>query len=457
MQSMKRNQGVLRAWLLAAALAALPLTTHAMSIRPEQIFRRDDTCGGDASLAKCPQSGLPDNFCCDAKGSECVVLAGATTVICCPGGKANCAAIVPVACDVNLQDAETHPGAQVKTTLLSGTLPKCGSNCCPYGYRCVDGDKCVMEDDQSKKPQGAGPSKTPVSSVPLPTSKPAASSTAPVSPEATASAAPSSSQPEEPATGNGASAAIIGGAVAGGLMVVLMIVAAVIVCRRRSKRQEKQANERAPSALSMRSARNRDTKSFFRCVGDIGKPSTGPPFHISAPIGNVQRSDFNGKGTPSIGSTASVSQASFYRPSQEAAVRQDYWNSDGLGVPAQSQHWARHASAVPAPIRPIRGMNHSGRSSARSSVGSISHVSASTQHPLRQPSPESIQVRLDAQQYAAATYGQHPGYDRDDGIAGRHRLAPPIPSSHLAPPSGYDDRRDTTWTDIRDYASGPRD
>lgn len=452
MQSITRNRGVLRAWLLAAALAALPLTTHAMSIRPEQIFRRDDTCGGDTSLAKCTQSGLPDNFCCDAKGSECVVLAGATTVICCPGGVANCAVIAPIVCDLKLQDAKTHPGAQVKTTVLTGTLSKCGANCCPYGYHCED-NNCVMDEDQSKKPDGASPSKTPVSSsVPKPTSKPAASSTASASPGATVSAAPSSGEPEEAAPGNGASAAIIGGAVAGGLMAILMVVAGVIVCRRRAKRQEKQATERAPSALSMRSARHRDTKSFFGC---IGKPSTGPPFHISAPIGNVQRSDFNGKGTPSIGSTASVSRASFYRPSQEAAARHDYWNADGhLGVPDEDQarHWARHASAVPAPIRPIRGMNHSGRSSARSSVGSnAGHLSASGQQqpPPRQPSPESIQVRLDAQQYAAATYGHHD----------RHRLAPPPPpsSSHLAPPSAYDDRRDTTWTDIRDYASGPRD
>ncbi|KAK8027375.1 hypothetical protein PG991_004431 [Apiospora marii] len=132
--------------------------TNAMSISPNPIFERADTCGS-GNLAKCTQAGLPGNFCCD-KQSTCIALAGQTTVLCCPSGPDGCNVIAPIVCDLKLQDPASNPNAQVKTTVLNGKLPSCGSNCCPFGYSCGDDGNCIMDKDQSKKPQGAKPAPT---------------------------------------------------------------------------------------------------------------------------------------------------------------------------------------------------------------------------------------------------------------------------------------------------------
>ncbi|KAI0161220.1 hypothetical protein GGR57DRAFT_498737 [Xylariaceae sp. FL1272] len=99
----------------------------------------------------CPETGLPSTFCCESD-SICVVLAGNTTVVCCPTGS-TCAEIEPIVCNITLQDPTTFPEAAIKTTALNSTLPVCGDACCPFGYNCdADAGNCVKNTDQSEKP-----------------------------------------------------------------------------------------------------------------------------------------------------------------------------------------------------------------------------------------------------------------------------------------------------------------
>ncbi|KAI1083269.1 hypothetical protein F5B20DRAFT_454221 [Whalleya microplaca] len=240
---MRRIRGPLRAWFLAAVLA----TASASSIRPSMILSRDDTCAAD--FTKCSQDGLPDNFCCE-KGKNCLVLAGKTTVLCCPD-TSDCATIGPVTCNLSLQDPVANPKAEIKTTVLDGKLSTCGTGCCPYGYTC-DGHNCVMDKDQTKKPDGSG------GSQPSPTSTTA--TTASSTPSSTSSEAPSSTNTTggitnaAPSTdGSTASAApgtntmaIVGGVV-GGVVGLCLIVIAIVVLRLRRKRR---SQERPDSTIS---------------------------------------------------------------------------------------------------------------------------------------------------------------------------------------------------------------
>lgn len=269
---MAKPRTALRVLLLAVALS----TSAAMSLRPSDIFARDGTCG-DPTFKKCSQAGFPDNFCCQPQ-SSCISLAGGTTILCCPDSDANqCNTIVPIVCNIDLQDASKNPKAVVKSTALTGKLPTCGSNCCPFGYHCDQGNACVQDDDQSKKPELPGSS----------SSAPAATSTAAVTSPATSTAAKTSGgasdtaapqvggNPEGSAAAGGSSfptAAVVGGVI-GAIVVIASIVAAIFICRHR--RQQRQTSSRNSSA------------SF----GNFG------PMTISAPISHasIQRSDFNAK------------------------------------------------------------------------------------------------------------------------------------------------------------------
>ncbi|OTB17910.1 hypothetical protein K445DRAFT_20378 [Daldinia sp. EC12] len=90
----------------------------------------------------------PDIFYC-LTGTNCIVLAANTTVLCCPDtSQRDCININPIACDLNQQT----PLASVQTTVRQGTLYSCGTGCCPWGYHCGEGDTCFRDADQSKPP-----------------------------------------------------------------------------------------------------------------------------------------------------------------------------------------------------------------------------------------------------------------------------------------------------------------
>jgi hypothetical protein len=104
----------------------------------------------DPSLSQCNQAGFPSNFCCKT-GENCISLAGNTTILCCPDGN-DCTLIVNISCNIALQNVSSNPDASVKTTFLSGSLPKCGDQCCPFGYACDQDGNCSKDSDQSQKP-----------------------------------------------------------------------------------------------------------------------------------------------------------------------------------------------------------------------------------------------------------------------------------------------------------------
>ncbi|KAI1774029.1 hypothetical protein F4818DRAFT_89119 [Hypoxylon cercidicola] len=274
--------GPLRALRLAGVLAA---TASAAYIRPSTLLSRaDETCAAD-NFAKCTESGLPDNFCCET-GSTCLVLAGGTTVLCCPEGS-TCAKISAITCDITLQDASTNPAAEIKTTALDSVLETCGSQCCPFGYHC-DGTICIKDDDQSQKPDPA-PKPTGTStpaSLPTPTSDPSSSTTVAVSGITTA--APSTDTPAPSTASTSNTVTIVGGVIGGVVGAVLLVVAAVLLRFRRKKKEQQQRAE--PKHELQR--HNSSTSSF----GNI----------ISAPVPHAdypsQRIDFLAKQSTTSGS-----------------------------------------------------------------------------------------------------------------------------------------------------------
>ncbi|KAL2756402.1 hypothetical protein ACRALDRAFT_2059530 [Sodiomyces alcalophilus JCM 7366] len=143
-------------WLASTKAASIP-----------SVFQRDDSavCGVD-NYRQC-SGGLDEGLCC-AENRACVFLAGGSTVVCCPDS--SCDQLAPISCDVSLQDASKYPQRQLKTTALQAELPRCGENCCPFGYTCNDEGQCDMNEDQSKRPseRSAEPSsstRTAISSV----------------------------------------------------------------------------------------------------------------------------------------------------------------------------------------------------------------------------------------------------------------------------------------------------
>ncbi|KAI1341539.1 hypothetical protein F5Y15DRAFT_359378 [Xylariaceae sp. FL0016] len=239
-------------WILC--FAALSAVTSATSIRPDWLLERADTCAA-ADFSKCSQPGLPANFCCN-NDSTCTVLAGNTTVLCCPSGS-DCSTIQPITCNLTFQDPAANPSAEIKTTVLDGKLETCDSGCCPFGYHCVD-HNCIKNEDQTQKPEGGastGDGKPTTSATSDPTA--GGTSAASVKPTNTAvdggvaggaeSAAPSSDTPDATAARTMNTAAIVGGVV-GGIVALIAIIAAIMLLRHR--RKQKAAKKRLSSSSS---------------------------------------------------------------------------------------------------------------------------------------------------------------------------------------------------------------
>ncbi|CAK7229409.1 hypothetical protein SBRCBS47491_007237 [Sporothrix bragantina] len=147
------------AWLLIAATSWASRTANALTIPlfviPANGFSLLERATADAGcvsgFSQCSGFNLPSDFCCSS-GSSCNVLAGNTTVLCCPDG-VDCSTLNPITCDLAQQDASIHPQAPIKTTALNGVLTKCGTNtCCPFGYNCNGNNLCILESNQNAVP-----------------------------------------------------------------------------------------------------------------------------------------------------------------------------------------------------------------------------------------------------------------------------------------------------------------
>ncbi|RAL11372.1 uncharacterized protein BO97DRAFT_392452 [Aspergillus homomorphus CBS 101889] len=124
--------------LLFGLLATTISPTQAVGIL---LPRSDDTCPSD--YTQCSGSNLPSTFCCPST-STCISLDDSSSAICCPAGQ-SCDYIEPITCDVQLQNATSHPKNSVHTTRLDESLAKCGSKCCPFGYTCTGNSLCSLD------------------------------------------------------------------------------------------------------------------------------------------------------------------------------------------------------------------------------------------------------------------------------------------------------------------------
>ncbi|KXJ95473.1 hypothetical protein Micbo1qcDRAFT_26632 [Microdochium bolleyi] len=241
-------------WSIASISFLVAMGTAA-TIDPRLLFAKDVVCG-DTNMQACAGSGLPDGFCC-GKSDSCLVLAGRTTVLCCPKGR-TCTTINPIVCDLQLQDASQNPAAAVKTTVLNGKLEACGGGCCPYGYSCDNG-ACKQNADQSQPPAGASPvlssskANEPTATA---TTRPSAPSTtlqitASVSGTVPTGAVTATPQPADDTTpensGGTPVGAIIGGVVAAILAIAAAIWLIVFLRRRKNKKAELERKDTSSS------------------------------------------------------------------------------------------------------------------------------------------------------------------------------------------------------------------
>jgi hypothetical protein len=158
-------------------LTSACLATSTAALSGHKIFERASTCA-DPTSSQC-SSNLPSDFCCPS-GNSCVVLAANTTVLCCPAGN-SCSVIKSISCDITQQNVTAHPGIALMTTDLTGILPKCASQCCPFGYSCNSNNDCVMNANQQTPPSSSSPSSASTSAPPaLPTASSSSASSAPV-------------------------------------------------------------------------------------------------------------------------------------------------------------------------------------------------------------------------------------------------------------------------------------
>ena len=215
------------------------------AIPASAIFARQKSCPAD-NFQHCG-SDFPDNFCCD-EGTKCLALAGRTTVLCCPEDS-ECNLLGPITCNIDVQNAKEDPKAPLKTTVFDVDLEKCGENtCCPFGYSCVDDNKCRKNKDQSEKPKADKPTSTASTATEEPTEEPSEEPSVNPSTTTTGTEAPGSSATGDESNSDSDSdsdksgpdtTTIIGGVVgACGLLLILAVI--IFVCvRRRANRKPK--------------------------------------------------------------------------------------------------------------------------------------------------------------------------------------------------------------------------
>lgn len=108
----------------------------------------------DSTHIRCPNRNLPSSFCCEDT-AFCLSLAENSTALCCPEGS-ECTSIMSISCDMDQLNVLLNPAGVVHTVNLNGTLPSCGSECCPFGYTCQSGYFCALDDaDRGAAPQYA--------------------------------------------------------------------------------------------------------------------------------------------------------------------------------------------------------------------------------------------------------------------------------------------------------------
>ena len=243
--------------------------------------QRDSTCP-NSTFSSCTSidSHLPSDFCCPAT-DVCISLDSSSSALCCPSG-ADCTTIEPITCSIDQQNVTLHPAESVMTTKLDSSLPKCGSNCCPFGYTCdLTTTHChLITNTSSLNPSSSGSTST--STPASTTSTLSISSTSPTSsPTAAASNGTGINSNAPPITtqctrfpGAAVAAGFFPGMLAGALLALVGVI-----CLGRSRHQSSSAATSPPSKFS----------SHYR-----GRSSDGAIIGVSdpIPISQATRTDF---------------------------------------------------------------------------------------------------------------------------------------------------------------------
>ena len=255
-----------------SVLALFVSAAHSSSISSIDLslIPRDSSC--PANTTACP--GFPSDFCCQT-GTSCLAVDNRNTVICCPDGE-NCQGFKPITCDIQAQNATTHPDNPVLSINLDQPLPPCGNLCCPGGYTCQNGDTCALLPDPSSSTPGAANSTS--SSTPNASTNPALSSTSP-------SPSPSSN-PAFPAK------AIFAGFFPGLFLGIILSILGVICLGRKRKTTSisspilQQGNCRTDflrSSPASRPERRLTVRSLFRRDTHKSNASSGEEISVFAP------------------------------------------------------------------------------------------------------------------------------------------------------------------------------
>lgn len=210
---------------------------------------------GRSDSSTCPSNydqcgnGLPDNFCCPSN-SSCISLAAGTTVLCCPDGE-DCSNVQASSftCDISAYNATAFPTAVVHTTNLTGQLPTCGSNCCPYGYSCSGDTLCVRDKDDSLITATSSPSTTTAATASITATGVfvgGTSTTAPTTNSPASDGDASSSSTKKRTIGIAAGSAVAGIA---GITAFIMIA----WVRRRRRRRATESTRQLPRSMSEKS------------------------------------------------------------------------------------------------------------------------------------------------------------------------------------------------------------
>lgn len=165
----------------ATALSAVEQAAQAIGLLP-----RSNTCSLP-DFAPCNQEGLPESFCCPTT-STCMPFNSKKSAICCPAGQ-NCDIITAISCDISQQNATLHPGSQLFSTDLSGTLESCNGNlCCPKGYTCQSGQCAVVNSTTTPSTSSTTPTSSSQTSSQITSSSSSGSSASPTKSQTSTSA-----------------------------------------------------------------------------------------------------------------------------------------------------------------------------------------------------------------------------------------------------------------------------
>ena len=330
----------------ASALSVAISAAQALGV----LQQRDSTCS-NSTFNSCTSvdSHLPSDFCCPPT-DVCISLDSSSSALCCPPG-ADCTNIQPITCSIDQQNATLHPGASVMTTKLDGTLPKCGSNCCPLGYTCdLTKVQCMLiANTSSLSPSSSSSSSaTPSTSTPS-TSSTSSTSSPKISPTAVASNGTGIDSNAPPVTtqcprfpGEAVAVGFFPGMLAGSLVTLL-----AIICLGQLRHNSPAADSSPPSKFS----------SHYR-----GRSGDGAIIGVSdpIPISQATRTDFLRRQPEMLHRTRTTMKSWFSSKSSptflggESPSGQNYWKMPTPPVPDNVPLQPLGATVPVTPERQIR-------------------------------------------------------------------------------------------------------